>query len=46
MLYALCILVGYVACIYSWDWVKLKVSGVETQVRALEDKIKALKASL
>ena len=46
MLYALAFLGGYVACIYTWEWVKLKVSGVETQVRALEDKIKALRASL
>lgn len=46
MLYALAFGAGYVASIYSWDWLKTKVVGVETVVRSLEDRIKALKASL
>ncbi len=37
---------GYAASIYSWEWLKTKVVGVETAIRSLEDKIKALKAKL
>ncbi len=44
--YVLAFACGYAASIYSWDWVKLKIVGVETAIRKLEDKIKALKASL
>lgn len=34
---------GYAAAVFTWDKVKVWFVGVETQVRALEDKIKALK---
>ncbi len=44
--YVLAFAGGYAASIYSWEWVKTKVVGVETAIRSLEDKIKALKASL
>lgn len=37
---------GYAASVFTWEKVKVWVVGVETQVRALEDKIKALKAKL
>lgn len=37
---------GYAASVFTWDKVKVWVVGVETQVRALEGKIKALKAKL
>ena len=44
--YALAFAGGYAASIYSWDWLKVKFVGVETAIRSLEDKIKALKAKL
>lgn len=37
------IVAGYAACWFTKDWVTGLVVGVETQVRAFEDKIKALK---
>ena len=36
---------GYFASIYSWPKVRLWVNGIETEIRALEDKAKALKAA-
>lgn len=37
---------GYVAAIYTWDWLKLKWAGVDAQIKALEAKAEALKSTL
>jgi F0F1-type ATP synthase membrane subunit b/b' len=37
---------GYVASIYTWPKAKLIINGAETEIRALEDKAKALKAKV
>lgn len=37
---------GFFACWFGKDWIKVTVNGIETEVRAFEDKIKALKAKL
>jgi hypothetical protein len=37
---------GYVACWFTRDWLTSVFVGAETQIRAFEDKIKALKAKL
>ena len=37
---------GFAACWFGKDKIKLWVNGVETEVRALEDKIKALRAKV
>lgn len=37
---------GYAASIYTWDHVHTWVVGVETKIRALEDKAKALRSNL
>ena len=37
---------GYAASVYSWSAVRTWLSGAETEIRALEDKLNALKARL
>lgn len=37
---------GYAACWFTKDWATGLLVGAETQIRAMEDKIKALKAKL
>lgn len=38
------IVAGFVACWFTKDWVASFLISTETQIRAFEDKIKALKA--
>lgn len=37
---------GYVACIYSWPWIKVTFNGAMTEAQKLRDKAAALEASL
>jgi len=37
---------GYAASVYSWPALRTWLTGAETEIRALEDKIKALRAKL
>lgn len=37
---------GYVACVFTWPKVKVWINGAQTEARKLEDKAKALRASL
>lgn len=37
---------GYVASIYTWQWVRTKWSGAETELAKLEARIKALKEAI
>lgn len=37
---------GYAASVYSWPALRTCLTGAETEIRSLEDKIKALKARL
>ena len=37
---------GYGASVYSWPALRAWLTGAETELRSLEDKIKALKAKL
>ena len=36
--------VGYAASVYSWPALRAWLTGAETEIRSLEDKIKALRA--
>ena len=37
---------GYAASVYSWPVLRAWLTGAETEIRSLEDKLKALKARL
>ena len=37
---------GYAAAVYSWPALRTWLTGAETELRSLEDKIKTLKAKL
>ena len=37
---------GYAASVYSWSTARAWLTGAETEIRALEDKLNALKAKL
>lgn len=40
------LVIGYVASIYTWPHVRAWLVGVETEIRSLEDRAKALKDAL
>jgi hypothetical protein len=37
---------GYVASIYTWQWVRTKWSGIETEIIKLEARAQALKEAI
>lgn len=40
------LVVGYVASIYTWPWLRTKVQGAQAEVTALEARLAALKAAV